>query len=154
MTVLWSCTWIIHLHVWSWKALVGCWISHLIINVKLNLNCSLLKLAGRVIHNTSRNKVYLSFLSRNVIFPICVYRILKENGGSVFFLKYSLKFQDLIYPNFVEKNCLHKYEILPPLFPIMRNAYVHLPHHGKKFCSKKWRIDWGPLGIISLWDLS
>ena len=63
---------------------------------------------------------------------------------------YSIKFQGLnnLFFYFVYTNMkLYHPSSLYPLSP----AYVHLPHHGKKFCTKERRIFFVYLGVINLW---
>ena len=60
-------------------------------------------------------------------------------------LKYSLKFQDLNNHNFYLKNCRHKYEILPPLFPIIRTRAC--PTMIRSMHYYKQRRSW----VITLW---
>ena len=60
-------------------------------------------------------------------------------------LKYSLKLQDLNNHNFYLKNCRHKYEILPPLFPIIRTRAC--PTMIRSMHYYKQRRSW----VITLW---
>ena len=60
-------------------------------------------------------------------------------------LKFWLKFQCLNNHNFYLKNCIHKYEILPPLFPIMRTRAC--PTMIRSMHYYKQRRSW----VITLW---
>ena len=87
-----------------------------------------------------------------VTFHICVDKIIKERGGSVHYLKYSQKLQDLDNLD-LNKTCIHKYEFYhPSSLYLLSLAYAHLPHHSKKFCAKKRRLCFGHLGVINLWE--
>ena len=83
-------------------------------------------------------------LGRGVVkIHICVDRIFKETGGSVHFLKLSLKFQGLNNKFLF----FHYYEFVLPLSQYFI-SFEYAPNLGLKFCTKERRIGFGPLGVI------
>ena len=105
------------------------------------------------VRNTVRIRKRDRILGRGVVrFLICESRIFTAKGGSVYFLKYLLKLQGLNNYNFfflfVYKNVKFYHHSFQYPFPLV---YAYLPHHGENFCTKKRRIGFSHLGIITLW---